>query len=142
MEMEIPCVTLTADIIIEYDDDSIVLIKRKHDPYKGQWAIPGGILEGDETIEETAVREAKEETGLDVKLVKIVGVYSKAGRDTRGRFVTVAFTAIPVGGVLKASSDAKEFLRTKDYAKMSLAFDHNQIIADYIRNRKLGKSDK
>jgi len=140
--MEIPCVTLTADIIIEYDDDSIVLIKRKHDPYKGQWAIPGGILEGDETIEETAVREAKEETGLDVKLVKIVGVYSKAGRDTRGRFVTVAFTAIPVGGVLKASSDAKEFLRTKDYAKMSLAFDHNQIIADYIRNRKLGKSDK
>jgi len=52
-------ITLTADIIIEYEDGSIVLIKRKHDPCKGQWAIPGGILEGEETIEETAVREAK-----------------------------------------------------------------------------------
>src|SRR3954464_8671429 len=98
--METECVTLTADIIIEHEDGSIVLIKRKHDPCKGQWAIPGGILDGDETIEQTAVREAKEETGLDVKLLRIVGVYSKAGRDPRGRFVTVALVAVPIGGVL------------------------------------------
>lgn len=135
--MDIPCVTLTADIIIEYEDGSIVLIKRKYDPFKGQWALPGGILEGEETIEETAVREAKEETGLDVKLQGIVGVYSKAGRDTRGRFVTVAYTAKPVGGELRAADDAKEFLRTKDYAALQLAFDHNRIISDYMAGKGL-----
>ena len=129
------CITMTSDIIIEYEDGSIVLIKRKHDPYKGHWAIPGGILEGDETIEETAVREAKEETGLDIKLTGIVGVYSKAGRDTRGRFVTVAYTAVPIGGILEAADDAQEFLKTKDYATLQLAFDHNEIIADYLKSK-------
>jgi 8-oxo-dGTP diphosphatase len=129
------CITLTADIIIEYEDGSIVLIKRKHDPYKGHWAIPGGILEGNETIEETAVREAKEETGLDVKLTGIVGVYSKAGRDTRWSFVTVAYTAVPAGCILKGADDAQECLKTKDFATLQLAFDHNQIIADYLKSK-------
>lgn len=127
---------LTADIIIEFDDNCIILIKRGNSPFKGQWAIPGGKLEGEETIQETAVREAKEETGLDVKLTKIVGVYSTADRDPRGRFVSVTFTAIPIGGVLKASSDAKEILKTSNFLNLDLAFDHNQILADYISSKR------
>lgn len=129
-------VKLTADIIIEFNDGNIVLIKRGHSPFKGQWAIPGGKLEGNETIQETAIREAKEETGLDIELKKIIGVYSKAGRDPRGRFVSVVFTAIPIGGFLKASSDAKEFLKTSEFLKLDLAFDHNQILTDYVNSKK------
>ncbi len=124
---------LTADIIIEFEDDSIVLVKRKYEPFKGFWALPGGIMDGNETIEETAVREAKEETGLDVQLVQIIGVYSKPDRDSRGRFVSAAYVAKPIGGILNAGDDAKEALRTKDYSEMQLAFDHKQILADYLK---------
>lgn len=129
-------ITMAADIIIEFDDKSIVLIKRGDAPFQGQWAIPGGGLEGDETIQETAIREAKEETGLDVELIRIIGVYSKVGRDPRGRNISVAFLAKPIGGELRASSDAEDFLKTTNYAKLQLAFDHNQIIADYLKSIK------
>ena len=136
MKAERVYATLTADIIIEFEDGSIVLIKRGNSPYKGQWAIPGGILEGSETIQETAVREAKEETGLDVELTRIIGVYSKPDRDPRGRFVTVVFAAIPIGGKMQASSDAKELTKTSDFLTYDLAFDHNQIVIDYINSKK------
>lgn len=128
-------VRLTADIIIEFIDGSIVLVKRRHSPFKDQWAIPGGKMEGSESIEETALREAKEETGLEVLITRIVGVYSEADRDPRGRFVTVAFVAKVVGGILKASSDAKEVIRTKEFVEINLAFDHNKIISDYIKSK-------
>ena len=128
-------VKLTADIIIEFDDGSIILIKRGHAPFQGEWAIPGGKMDGDESIEETAIREAKEETGLDVSLTRIVGVYSKADRDPRGRFVSVVYVAKAIGGILKASSDAKEFIKTKEFTKLKLAFDHSKIIADYLKSK-------
>lgn len=128
-------IVLTADIIIEYEDGSIVLVKRKNNPYQGKWAIPGGKMDGLETIEETAIRETKEETGLDVELVYIVGVYSKADRDPRGRFISVAFAALPIGGELKASSDAKEITRVKDFSNIDLAFDHNNILSDYLKTK-------
>lgn len=127
---------LTADIVIEHDDGSIILIRRGSPPFKGAWAIPGGKLEGDEAIEETAIREAQEETGLVVQLMRIIGVYSKPDRDPRGRFVSVAFVARPIGGTLKAASDAREVLRTNDFADLSLAFDHKQILLDYVRGRQ------
>jgi 8-oxo-dGTP diphosphatase len=128
-------VQLTADIIIEYDDGSIVLIRRKKEPFEGLWAIPGGKLEGPETVEETAIRETKEETGLDVELVRLIGVYSAPDRDPRGRFVSVAYVGSPVGGVLAAGSDAKEFLRTKDFMDAELAFDHHKILGDYLKSK-------
>jgi 8-oxo-dGTP diphosphatase len=129
-------VKLTADVVIEFGDDSIILIKRCNPPFEGWWAIPGGKLEGQETIEETAIREAHEETGLIVKLARIIGVYSKPERDPRGRYVSVAFAAIPIGGVLRASSDAAEVSRTADYDNLPLAFDHRQILADYLRSKQ------
>jgi 8-oxo-dGTP diphosphatase len=134
--MHIEKAMVAADIIIEFEDGSIVLIKRAYEPYKDQWALPGGIMDPDESIEETAVREAKEETGLDVEIIKLVGVYSKPGRDSRGRSVSVCYAANVTGGELKADTDAKEILRTKDILKMKLAFDHNQMVEEYFSKKK------
>jgi 8-oxo-dGTP diphosphatase len=131
--MEIVKAIVAADIIIRYDDGSIVLIKRANEPFKNHWALPGGIMDAEETIQQTEVREAKEETGLDVKLERLIGVYSKPGRDARGRSVSILFEASVLGGVLKADTDAKEILRTKEYSTMNLAFDHNQMIHDFLK---------
>ncbi|MCW3127692.1 MAG: hydrolase [Bacteroidetes bacterium] len=125
-------ITLTADVIIRWADGSIVLAKRKSEPYKGYWGLPGGKLEGYETIQDTAIREAKEETGLDIRLDKVIGVYSDPGRDPRGRYISVVFLAHPVSGILESGSDAEEVMLTKDFAGRLLAFDHHHILTDYL----------
>ncbi len=135
-------VTLTADIIIEYPDGSIVLARRGSKPWKGHWALPGGKLDGNEKIEETAIREAKEETGLDVKIVKVLNVYSDAQRDPRGRYVSVTFIAKPKKGKLQAGSDATEVCKTTTPGKYKLAADHNRIIKDYLKEKKNRKTSK
>jgi 8-oxo-dGTP diphosphatase len=122
---------LTVDIIIIRKDGSIVLVKRLNPPFQGMWAIPGGFVEYGETVEAAAVREAKEETGLDVELVKIVGVYSDPNRDPRGHTVSICFLAHEVRGELKANTDAKEAKSFRISSLPSkLAFDHAQILAD------------
>ena len=122
---------LTADIIIRRKNGSIVLVKRRNPPFQGEWAIPGGFVEYGETVEAAAVREAREETGLDVELSKIIGVYSDPNRDPRGHTVSVCFLANEVGGELRADTDAKE---AKSFASSSLpsklAFDHGRMLAD------------
>jgi 8-oxo-dGTP diphosphatase len=133
LKMDILKVVVASDIIISYEDGSIILIKRMNEPYKGMWALPGGIMDDGETIEQTAVREAKEETGLNVKLVQLIGVYSKPGRDPRGRTVSVAYAAVIEGGTLRAGSDAKEVLKTKDFEEMQLAFDHKDMLNDFLK---------
>jgi 8-oxo-dGTP diphosphatase len=130
--MKIPKVILAADVVIDLEDGSIVLIKRANDPYKDFWALPGGLVEEDETVENAAVREAKEETGLDVRLTRLLGVFSKPGRDPRGRVVSVAFTAVVTGGTLRADTDAKEVVAAMDYLDRELAFDHREMILKYL----------
>ena len=83
---------VTADVIIRYPDGGIILIKRGKEPFLGSWALPGGILEEGETVEQCAVREAKEETGVSVNLRELVGVFSEPGRDPRGHYVTIVFS--------------------------------------------------
>lgn len=120
------------DTVIIDSEDTIVLVKRKYGPYKNHWAIPGGFVEVGESVEEAAVREASEETGLNIELVSMIGVYSKPERDPRGHVVTVAYIARPISGDLKADSDAKDaFKFTKDeISNMKLAFDHENILKD------------
>lgn len=122
---------LTVDTII-VEDNKIVLIKRLNNPYKDHWAIPGGFVEYGEKVEDAAVREAKEETGLDIELIKLVGVYSDPNRDPRGHTVTVAYLAKIIGGTIKSDSDAKDakFIDVNDLKNMKLAFDHNNILKD------------
>lgn len=120
---------LAVDILIK-KDNGYVFIKRKKAPYKDYWAIPGGIVEYGETVVEAAKREAKEETGLDVKLVKLIGVYSDPKRDPRGHYVSVAYLAEVTSGKLKASDDAK---LAKVFEKPpELAFDHDKIFHDGV----------
>lgn len=122
---------LTVDTII-VEDNRVVLIKRLNNPYKDYWAIPGGFVEYGEKIEHAAIREAKEETGLDITLTKLVGVYSDPNRDPRGHTVTVAYLAKIVGGTLKSDSDAKDakFIEADELKNLRLAFDHKTILED------------
>ena len=122
---------LTVDVVVLHGD-GFVLVKRGKEPFKGCWAIPGGIVEYGESVEQAALREALEETGLQVRLLALIGVYSEPGRDPRGHFVSVAFLAESVGGELKASSDAAEVSVFKE-PPPALAFDHARILSDALR---------
>jgi 8-oxo-dGTP diphosphatase len=121
---------LMVDVVIP-SEAGIVLVCRGSEPFKGQWALPGGFVEVGETVREAAVREAAEETGLAVEVSRLVGVYSDPDRDPRGHNVSVAFLARVLSGQMKASSDAAE-VDVLDPAAVELAFDHRRIIADAI----------
>jgi len=117
---------LTVDALIIYDG-KLVLVKRKNAPYQDRFALPGGFVEVGETVEEAVAREAKEETGLDIEIIKLLGVYSDPSRDPRGHTVTICFLAKGSGN-LKAGSDAKETGLFGLNEIPELAFDHNKII--------------
>ena len=122
--------TLAVDALIIYNE-KIVLIKRGDPPYKDQFALPGGLVEIGETVEAAIIREAKEETDLDIEIIRLFGVYSDPARDPRGHTVSMVFIATGEGNI-KAGSDAKDIelfdLMNDDLPK--LAFDHNKIIED------------
>jgi len=117
---------LTVDALIIFES-KLVLIRRKNPPYKNKFALPGGFVEMGETVEEAVAREAKEETGLDIELIRLLGVYSDPSRDPRGHTVSVCFLA-KGGGNLKAGSDAKDIGLFSLSEIPELAFDHNTII--------------
>jgi 8-oxo-dGTP diphosphatase len=121
--------------VILCEDDSIVLIKRKYDPYKGSWALPGGFVEWGETVESAVVREVKEETGLEVDITELVGVYSDPERDPRGHTVTVCYLMRKIGGNLKADTDASiaQHFKKDEILKLKLAFDHDVILKDAFK---------
>ncbi len=122
---------LTVDIIIEFDDGSVVLIERANDPFKGSLALPGGFVDIGETVAQAAIREAKEETSLDIELIRLVGIYSDPDRDPRGHTASIVYHAKPIGGQLRAESDACNVIRVRDYLTIPLAFDHSKILSDW-----------
>ena len=121
---------LMVDVIIP-SERGVVLIRRGNEPFKGQWALPGGFVEVGETLEEAAYREAAEETGLAVEVARLVGVYSDPERDPRGHNVSVAFLARVLSGDLVAATDASE-VAVLDPSSVELAFDHRKIIEDAL----------
>ncbi|MDD5774094.1 MAG: NUDIX hydrolase [bacterium] len=121
--------SVAVDILIKGKDNSFIMIKRKNPPYKNYWALPGGFVDVFETVEEAAVREAKEETCLDVKLEKIIGVYSGPKRDPRRHVVAILFLAKAVGGILKGADDASEAIAFTKPPKR-IAFDHRKMLKD------------
>ncbi len=126
---------LTVDCVVT-SNSSVVLIKRKNAPYKGFYALPGGFVEENETVEAACIREAREETGLDLKNLFLVGVYSSPNRDPRGRTVTVAFLAEADLSQLQAGDDASEVEIVNDWRNKNLAFDHKQILSDAYKIKK------
>jgi ADP-ribose pyrophosphatase YjhB (NUDIX family) len=122
----------TVDIIIRYMN-GIVLIKRKNPP--SGWAIPGGFVDYGETLEAAAIREAKEETGLEVRLIRQFHSYSDPKRDPRQHTISTIFIA-DASGKAEAGDDAAEIgVFRKEDLPDNIAFDHKEILNDYFSGR-------
>jgi 8-oxo-dGTP diphosphatase len=112
----------------------ILLIERKHPPFENYWALPGGFIEMDETLEQSALRELHEETGLQLKKLKQFAAYGDPGRDPRGRTVSIIYYAFiekqinPIAG-----DDASKAKWIKIEELPALAFDHKKIIEDFLQ---------
>ena len=134
--METPL--LAVDAVIFYRD-GLVLIERENQPYQGCYALPGGFVEVGETVESAVRREAKEETGLDIELCDLVGIYSDPFRDPRGHVVSIAYAA-KGNGNLKSGSDARSAKIFPVDRLPPLAFDHDQIIRDAFKDAKASRT--
>lgn len=115
--------------MILIENGKILLIRRGREPFKGEWALPGGRIEDNETAEQCLKREMKEETGLEVEPVRLVGIYSDPQRDPRG-IIAAAYLVKRTGGVLKAGDDAGEAQWFDLGGTPPLATDHGKIIKD------------
>ena len=129
--------SITVDIVIfheSFENKKFILIKRGNNPFKNCWAIPGGFVEYGETVENTAIREAKEETGIDIKLKQLFNVYSKPDRDPRGHTVTIVYLATGNTKAMKADSDAKDvrLCSFDELSSLKIAFDHAKILTDIL----------
>ncbi|MFH1308187.1 MAG: NUDIX domain-containing protein [archaeon] len=136
MAYENPKVTVDLVVFTIKDNDlKVLLIKRAIEPYKGNWAIPGGFLKINETVEEAAKRELKEETGIETVYLEQLYTFSQPDRDPRGRVITVTHLALVNSSELKlkASSDAAEAHWFSTYKIPKLAFDHNKILEYAIK---------
>jgi 8-oxo-dGTP diphosphatase len=120
---------LTTDGVIFDPEARVLLIRRKHDPYAGCYALPGGFVEVGETTEAACRREVLEETGIDVAGLRLVGVYSDPSRDPRGHTVSIAYaTVLPAASSSRSGSDAASAEWIADWRRCALAFDHAQIL--------------
>ena len=126
-----PLLTVDAIILVN-DKKDLVLIHRKNPPFQGELALPGGFVDIGETVEEACIREVYEETNINVKLVKLIGVFSEPNRDPRGHTVSIAFLCEPKtkNEKPKAKDDAAslEIIPIKKVHSLKLAFDHLDII--------------
>jgi 8-oxo-dGTP diphosphatase len=133
MPNKIPGVTV--DCVVFDDRDRLLLVRRRHPPFAGQYALPGGFVDYGETTEAAACRELLEETGLVARDLRLIGVYSNPARDPRGHTISVAYLAALEGGTPLAGDDAAEAEFRSDWRELDLAFDHNAIVRDAERMR-------
>jgi 8-oxo-dGTP diphosphatase len=132
----------TSTAIIPFNEGKILLIKRNTLPFKGYWALPGGRMDPGETIEQTVVREVKEETGLTVTILSKIGEYVEKGikDDIEYEYYPTCFVVKPVGGeVIKQESEIQEIqLFSLKELPEPLAFEHQKMIEDYVSRLKNG----
>jgi ADP-ribose pyrophosphatase YjhB (NUDIX family) len=132
-----PMPSLVVDIVVTAAEGSLLLlVERKKDPWKGQLALPGGFVNIDEPIDEAAIRELREETGIKAKSLTFVGWYDEPNRDPRGRIVSMAFH-VDCGNIIPAvegMDDVKnaQWISKEGYSLSVLAADHAKIIGDAI----------
>jgi 8-oxo-dGTP diphosphatase len=136
-----PAVTVDIALFRESSEGwSILLIRRKKDPFEGSWALPGGFVDDNEPLEEAARRELREETGLDAGLLLQMRAYGDPGRDPRGHTVSIVWVGLDGEGKdPRGSDDASEAAWMPVDVLPRMAFDHNRIVKDAIdwmqRNR-------
>ena len=130
----------TSTAIIPFPSDQILLVKRDTVPFKGYWALPGGRMEPGETVEQTVVREVKEETGLDVAIVDKIGEYVEKGvkDDVDYEYYPTCFVVKPVGGEIKRQESEIQEIQVFSLKALPypLAFEHDKMIKDYLQKRK------
>ena len=125
-----PHPAVTVDVVVLSDDGAVLLIRRKGEPFRGRWALPGGFMDIDERLAEAAARELDEETGLAGLQLQQVQAFDDPGRDPRGRTISIAFLARVRGRPEpRAGDDAAEARWRPLDALPPVAFDHDQIIA-------------
>lgn len=130
----------TVAVIVEFPDDRILLVKRATVVFKGYWALPGGRVDAGETVEETVVREVKEETGLNVKILKKIGEYHESGVQDgiEYDYYPACFLARSIGGEIKRQEREVEEIRLFHLREVpeKLAFKHARMIKDYVETCK------
>jgi 8-oxo-dGTP diphosphatase len=128
---------VTVDVIIEVPSGAIVLIERQNPPHG--WALPGGFVDYGESLEAAAIREAKEETSLDVRLVEQFYTYSDPSRDSRHHTVSTVYIG-SADGTPKGADDAKNAqLFMEDQLPQTVVFDHPHILRDYFNYKRTGR---
>jgi 8-oxo-dGTP diphosphatase len=129
----------TATAIIPFSPDKILLIKRRTVPFSGYWALPGGRVDPGEAVEQTIVREVKEETGLDVAIVSKIGDYHEQGVQdgVEYDYYPACFLVKTVGGEIKKQESEIEEIKLFSLSEVpeAMAFEHAQMIKDYIAMR-------
>ena len=130
----------TVDIIIEIAGYGNVLIERKNPPHG--WALPGGFVDYGESLEKAAVREAKEETSLDVELVEQFHSYSDPGRDPRHHTISTVFIAAAEGAPRGQDDARAAAIFREDNLPAAIVFDHPRILRDYFDYKKTGRRPK
>src|SRR5262245_41319799 len=124
---------LTADCVVFDGKSRVLLVRRKHPPFKGRYALPGGFVDIGETVEDACRRELAEETGLVAGRLRLVGIYSDPGRDPRGHTCSAVFLARVARAKPMAGDDAAAAEWVADWRTADLAFDHARILADASR---------
>ena len=126
-----PLLTVDAIILVNNKKD-IILIRRRNPPFQGNFALPGGFVDVGETVEDACIREALEETNINIKIIRLIGVFSDPRRDPRGHTVTIAYLCEPKTKKEhpKAQDDAAslEIIPIENISSLKLAFDHMEII--------------
>lgn len=123
---------VVVDAVVKFSENSIVLIRRKNPPFRGEFALPGGFVDVGETVEEACIRETYEETNIRVTIKKLIGVFSAPNRDPRGHNISIAFLCKPLTDsekpLAKDDAQALEIVKFTDLSSLKLAFDHKDII--------------
>lgn len=128
-----PAVTTDCVVITKEQEPKVLLIQRGNEPYKDCWAFPGGFMNMDETAEQCALRELKEETGLDLEHIQQIGAYTKVDRDPRGRTISIAYLAVIDSPMAVSGMDDAANAAWFPIASLpALAFDHQEIMTDAV----------
>lgn len=128
---------MTVDAWVRDRRGRLLLVRRGRPPFRGRWALPGGFCDAGETTEQCGAREVAEETGVEVRIGRLLGVYSDPKRDPRGHTVSVLYEARPIRGDARGGDDAAEarWFTRREVEKLDLAFDHGKIVRERLRPR-------